>query len=238
VTLGARHFVGSVVCLLLLQLVCLDSISAPKVGVLWQVASPVDTSLFEGLRELGYTPGRDILIDWRITDSSSEKIRSLALDLIRTNSDIIVTGGTVVTRETLAVNKQIPVVFVAGDPVGTGFVKSLAEPAGNATGVSSGPTDLTGKRLELLQMLTPRARHIGYLRNPSNPAQDLSFQEVLRVAQSLKIRIEPLTASNSSDLGQVLRDLRGQRLDAILVSGQITFFKGSSGFRVGHEGRV
>jgi hypothetical protein len=105
VTLGARHLVACFVCLLLLQLVCLDSISAPKVGVLWQVASPVDTSLFEGLRELGYTPGRDILIDWRITDSSSEKIRSLALDLIRTNSDIIVTGGTVVTRETLAVNK-------------------------------------------------------------------------------------------------------------------------------------
>jgi putative ABC transport system substrate-binding protein len=74
-------------------------------------------------------------------------------------------------------------------------------------------------------MLTPRARHIGYLRNPSNPAQDLSFQEVLRVAQSFKVRIEPLTASNSSDLGQVLRDLRGQRLDAILVSGEITFFK-------------
>jgi putative ABC transport system substrate-binding protein len=221
---GRRHFVVFGVCTLLFGTRRDAAAAAPRVGIVWQVAAPFDTTLAEALRSLGYTPGLDVFIDWRVTDNA-ETSRALALELLALKVNVIVTGGTIVTREVLAANTHIPVVFVAGDPVGTGFVKSLSQPGGNATGVSSGPTDLSGKRLELLQRLVPRARHIGYLRNQRNPAQDLSLQEVLRVSRALKIAVEPLTASRGQELDAVMEQLPAKKLDALLVSGDVFFFK-------------
>src|SRR5262245_18476461 len=100
----------------------------PRIGVLWQVAAPLEQIFREAICELGYEQGRNVSVDWRITDTDNQKTRTIAREL--TTCDVIVTSVTVMTRETLAVTKSVPVVFVAGDPVATGFVASLARPGG------------------------------------------------------------------------------------------------------------
>ena len=122
----------------------------PRVGVIWEAsattASAARTAFRQGLRELGYTEGQNILVEDRHAGGRLDQISTLAAELIALGVDVLVVGGTIAARSTKAITSTIPIVFTqAGDPVSSGLVASLARPGGNATGLSNLTSELSGK---------------------------------------------------------------------------------------------
>jgi putative tryptophan/tyrosine transport system substrate-binding protein len=129
----------------------------PRVGVMMPLTnSPLGEGLGDGLRELGYIDGKNIVLDSRMSGATDEELRSVAVELAREKADLIVVGSTPEARAALEAT-AVPVVFVVGDPIGAGFAVSFARPGGRATGVSILTMELAGKRLELLRLLVPKA---------------------------------------------------------------------------------
>src|SRR6266568_9486146 len=128
----------------------------PRIGFLAAVSLSANSARFEafrqGLRELGYVEGKNILIEWRYAEGKLDRLPALAADLVRSKVDVIVSGGGPSTRAAKDATKSIPTIIVnISDPVALGFVASLAKPGGNMTGLASMQTDLGGKRVELLK---------------------------------------------------------------------------------------
>jgi putative ABC transport system substrate-binding protein len=130
---------------------------------------------------------------------------------------LIVVFGTPTARTALGATNK-PVVFVVGDPVGTGLAATLAHPGGNATGVSMLVAELVGKRLELLHQLVPKMRRVALLRNPDNPLEVPIFGKVQQAARELKVRVVTLDARNVKELDGTLRALKPSIADGMLVS--------------------
>ena len=115
----------------------------------------------QGLRQLGYVEGKNIVIEWRFAEGNPDRTPTLLAELVRLKVDVIVTGGSGVTRRAKEATATIPIVMAQeGDPVGNGFVASLARPGGNITGLSSLAPELSGKRLELLKEIIPRISRV------------------------------------------------------------------------------
>ncbi len=124
----------------------------------------------QGLRELGYQAGRNVVIEYRWAEGREERLADLAHQLVRLDPDVIVTHATGV-RAAQSATSTIPIVMgVSSDPVGLGLIKSLAKPGGNTTGIASQMIDLSGKRLELLKELVPGIRQVAVLSRRSIPA--------------------------------------------------------------------
>jgi len=128
-------------------------------------------AIFDGLRELGYTEGRDFLLERRDAGGNPGRLHELVMELVRLPVDVLLVTGVTATAAAHRVTKTIPIVCMMGDPVGQGFVKSLARPGGNITGVTltSGGSDIGGKFLQLLSEVAPSATRIGFLRSANNP---------------------------------------------------------------------
>jgi putative ABC transport system substrate-binding protein len=143
------------------------------------------------LRELGYTEGRDILLEPRWADGKMERLDELAVELARLQLDAIIaytTPGAIAARKATA---TIPIVFLfVGDPVGAGVVPSLAHPAGNATRISLLATELSGKRLEILLELAPKTSRVAMLWNDANTGMVLRSREALDAAAKLGVAIK------------------------------------------------
>src|SRR5690349_7868299 len=176
-----------------------ESESIVQIGVLQTGTSVAEEALLAGLRERGYIEGRNIHIEIRRSTGTEEQLRSLATDLAGAKVKLIVAFGSPATRAALSATK-LPIVFVAGDPVATGFAASLGKPGGNATGVSVLTRDLEPKRLELLHQLVPRARRVGYLSNLSNPLAVRLTEDVQAGANSLGLQLQHLDASTVDQL--------------------------------------
>ena len=127
----------------------------PKIAILRPVASPdsLTEAFRQGLRQLGYIEGRNIIVDYRFTVGREHRLSEIAVELAQSNVDVIVVSSTPATRTVLDATKTVPIVFVAvSDPVESGLVSSLAQPGGNVTGVTTEPTpELSGKRLAILK---------------------------------------------------------------------------------------
>ena len=135
------------------------------------------TAFVERLRELGWIEGRTVVIEFRWTEGRSDLAAEIAAEFVRRKVDIIVTSGTPLILAAKQATATIPIVFsVAGDPVGSGLVASLARPGGNVTGLSVLSTDLAGKRLDLLRELVPGLHRVAVMGNVGNPVivQELS----------------------------------------------------------------
>src|ERR1043166_2294147 len=158
-------------------------------------------SFRQGLRELGYVEGKNILIEWRDAAGKSERLAALAADLVRLKVDVIVTAGAASTRPAKQATATIPIVMTSdNDPVGSGFVASFARPGGNITGLSQMAPELAGKSPEGLKEIAPklsRVAVIGELKNPGN-AQALKETEV--AAQILGVSLH---SSDIVDAGDV-----------------------------------
>src|SRR5262245_2314311 len=142
----------------------------PRIGYLSVTslsASPARVEAFrQGLRELGYVEGKNIVIEWRSAEGKLERLPALASELVRLNVDIIVTAGSTSTRASKEATTRIPIVMAFdNDPVGAGVVASLARPGGNVTGLSSLAPELSGKRLELLKEIIPKLSRIAVFGN-------------------------------------------------------------------------
>jgi ABC-type uncharacterized transport system substrate-binding protein len=147
----------------------------------------------QGLRELGYMEGKSIAIEWRYAEGKEDRVPKLAAELVQLNVEIIVTQGTNVTRAAKNATKTIPIVMASdADPVGNGFVASLARPGGNVTGLVNLLAGLSGKRLELLKEAIPAISRVGVLWNPENPSSVSGFKETQEAAQALAMQLQSL----------------------------------------------
>jgi putative ABC transport system substrate-binding protein len=133
--------------------------------------APLLDAFRQGLRDLGYVEGQNLVIEQRYAEGREERLPDLAAELVWLQVDVIVTGGTAAIRAAQHATRTIPIVMAASfDPVGEGFVASLAHPRGNITGLSFLGAELPGKRLEILKETVPQSTRIAVLANPANPA--------------------------------------------------------------------
>jgi putative ABC transport system substrate-binding protein len=191
----------------------------PRIGFLTRGPGPVQEGFHQGLRELGYVEGKNILIDWRFGETGQE-LRALAEALVKGKVEVIVATSTPAARAAMQGTATIPVVFAAvGDPVASGFAASLARPGRNGTGVSIVATELTAKRLEFLHQLAPKARRITCLVNLSNPIAARILEETEIAARTLGVRLQTLDARNGRELDALLQTLEKNPPEAVLVEG-------------------
>ena len=141
----------------------------------------------QGLRELGYVEGKNILVEYRYADAKPDRLSALAAELVRMNVHVIVTEGTTATRFAKEATSTIPIVMAQDpDPVGTGFVASLARPGGNITGLSNIRSELSAKRLELLKEAIPGLARVAVLGTLSTPGTARELRETELAAEAFK----------------------------------------------------
>ena len=181
----------------------------------WQV------SLQQGLRELGYVEGKNVVIEQRHADGRLERLNDLALDLVRLQIDVFVVHGfSNAIQAARHASGTIPIVFVANpDPVGTGVVASLARPGENITGLSDLHSEIVGKRLELLKELLPSASRIAVMVNPEVPALVRQMQDVKRAAPALNMTIVPVEFREQDDIERAFTVIKRERVNALSVLG-------------------
>ena len=139
------------------------------------------------------------LIEWKWGDDQFDTLSGLAADLVRSNVDVIVTGGTSATKALKTATRTIPIVMaIVGDPVAAGLVDSLARPGGNATGFSIVAPELGTKRLELLKEIVPNLSSIAVLSNAKNPQSNLEMKEMQTAAQAMGLQLYPAEISTVS----------------------------------------
>ena len=196
-----------------------------RIGVLTLPGrSEAETALRDGLSDLGYVEGKSVTFEWKSADSNSaEEYQARASALVQSRVDVIVAIGTPAARAALSATSTIPVVFISGDPIGTGLAASLAHPGANATGVSSLTTDLMAKRLELLLQIAPRTRRVLLLLNPDNPLHSTLLEETQKVARTLRIHIVPLSARNPAELDAALGTIQRSAGEALVVTSEGVF---------------
>ncbi|MGA9323434.1 MAG: ABC transporter substrate-binding protein [Xanthobacteraceae bacterium] len=193
----------------------------PTVGLLTPDTSgwSAETAAFvERLSQLGWIEGRTITIEYRWSEGRPERVAEIAAEFVRQKVDVIVAyGGAVAAlKQATAI---IPIVFaIAGDPVGNGFVESLARPGGSVTGMSLQNTDTTGKRLELLRDVVPNLRRLAIMFNADYPSTVRETGEVQAVARTLGLEVAPHEIRRAEDIAPVFETLKSQA-DAVYVVG-------------------
>ena len=172
----------------------------------------------QGLREFGYVEGKNIIIEWRSAEGKLDRLHAFATELVRLKVDVIVTGGPTATRPVKEATTTIPIVMTQdSDPVGNGFVASLARPGGNITGLSNLAQEISGKRLELLKEIVPKLSRVAVLGMSTNPGNSLSLRETELAAGALGVQMQYLDIRDSKDIAAVLRTASKGRADAVLV---------------------
>jgi len=196
----------------------------PRIGYLG-AASPSATSerieaFRRGLRELGYVEGKNIVIERRSAEGKSDRLPALAVELVRLKVDVIVTGGSAATRPAKEATSTIPIVMAPdSDPVGNGFVASLARPGGNITGLATLAPELSGKRLELLKEVVPRLSRVAVLGSSTEPANAQSLKETELAAGAFGVKLQYLSILGSKDIETAFGAASKARADAVLVFG-------------------
>lgn len=178
----------------------------------------------EGLRELGYVEGKNIVIEWRQAEGKLDRLAAFATELVRLRVDIILTGGSTATRAAKNATATIPIVMLQdNDPVGSGFIASLARPGGNITGLSTLRPEVSGKRLELLKEIVPSVSRVAIFGTSKNPGNAAGLKEAELAAAALKVQIQYLDMQDLKDIEGGFRAARAERADAVLVLGGPVF---------------
>jgi len=184
----------------------------------------------EGLRELGYVEGQNIVIEYRWAEGKYERFPALIAELLAQKVELIVTAGTPASLAVKKATTSVPLVMVAvGDPVATGLVASLARPGGNITGLTSTSEELEGKRLELLRQIIPKLSHVAVFWNPENPTLLTSLREMRAAAQVLGIRVQVLEVRTSGELEETFKAIVRERPGALLVMADRLFLYNRQG---------
>ena len=194
----------------------------PRIGFMGNSTAALEANLVdafrEGLSDLGYEEGRNIVIEYRWADGNYDRFPALVAELIAAKVDAIVTAGTPAALAVKKATTTVPLVMVAvGDPVGTGLVPSLARPGGNLTGLSSIAPDLEGKRLQLLREIVPALSHVAMFVNSLNPFHVSSMKQARAAAQTMGIKLQLHDIRKSEDLDDAFAAIRKERPDALLI---------------------
>ncbi len=172
----------------------------------------------QGLRELGYVEGKNILIERRHAEGKLDRLPALAAELVRLNVDVIVTSGPTATRPAKGATSTIPIVMTFDDdPVGSGFVASLARPGGNITGLSTLAPEISGKQLELLKEIVPRLGRVAVIGTSTRQGTAQTLKEMEPAAGALEVKLQYLDIQNPKDIETVFRAAGKGRADALLV---------------------
>ena len=194
----------------------------PRIGVLLP-GTPASFSLrtkafLEGLRELGYIEGATIEIEWKWGDDQPDTLSGLAADLVRSDVDVLVTGGTSAAKALKTTTRTIPIVMaIVGDPVAAGLVDNLARPGGNATGFSIVAPELGTKRLELLKEIVANLSSIAVLSNTKNPQSKIEMKEMQSAAQAMALQLHPVEISTEDELEKAFAAMNRAAAQALIV---------------------
>jgi putative ABC transport system substrate-binding protein len=223
-----------------LALASLAAQAQPRADKVWRIGflgdgprverAPIAVAPFrEGLRELGYVEGQNVVIHERWSEGRSERLPDLAAELVRLNVDVIVTHGVRGIKAAQGATKTIPIVMaVSPDPIATGLVSSLARPGGNTTGMTDQVPELSEKEIQILQEAVPSLKRIAILWNEGNPGSRVTFEETRKAATKVGLGITVVGAQSPEDLeGAIERAARG-RPDALVVIHDVL----SVGYRV------
>jgi putative tryptophan/tyrosine transport system substrate-binding protein len=175
-------------------------------------------ALRQGLRELGYIEDQNIVIEWRFGQGKPDRLPDLVAELVRLKVDIIVSAGSAVTRPAKDATRTIPIIMTQDtDPVGNGFVASLARPGGNITGLSSYSAELNGKRLELLKETVPKLFRLAVIGESTYPGNTQSLKETEQATGALKVQLQYLDVLDSKDIETAFREANKRHVNGVLV---------------------
>ena len=194
----------------------------PRLGYLSGGSSHTGTNpnaFWQGLRELGYVEGKNILIEYGLAEGKLDRLPVVAAELIGLKVDIIVAvGGTEPALAAKKATKTIPIVFTSvADPVSAGLVESLARPGGNITGLSNIAAELSGKRLELLKEINPKLSRVAVLWNPEYPGLALAFKESQAAARALGLQLQSLEVRGPEDFESAFKAAADRHTGALYV---------------------
>ena len=198
-------------------------------------------SFRQGLRELGYVEGKNIIIEYRSAEDKEDRLPALAAELVRLKVDVIVTAGSTGTRAAKKATVTIPIVMTFdNDPVASGFVASLAQPGGNITGLSTFAPELSGKRLELLKEIIPRLSRVAVFGTSTQPGSAQMLKEVELVAKAFGVKLQYLDVLDPKDIETAFRAATKGRAQAVLmmVSGTFTGAHGTETVQLAVKNRL
>jgi len=217
-------FVGFVLFILLIALrLSVDAQqpkNIPRIGWLGaaRTSSPRIEAFRQGLHELGYAEGKNIFIEYRYAEGKLDRLPALAAELVRLKVDVIVAGSPQATRSAKQATSTIPIVMAFDDdPVGSGFVASLARPGGNITGLSTLFPEMSGKQLELLREIVPKLSRVAVLGNATQPGNPQALREINLTADGFGVQIQYLEVRGPKDIETAFREASKERADAVLV---------------------
>ena len=192
----------------------------PRIGVLWQTAAPPPvhpfmTALLQGLKGRGWENGKNVVIEHRYAGNNADRLAVFAAELVGLKVDVITTAGDLSTHAAQRATTTIPIVTSVGFPVESGFVKSLARPDGNITGVAVLADELSMKRLALLKELLPRLSRVAVLWDPVT--HERQPKQVEAAARTLGLQVEALRAQASDELAPAFEAAAKARAEALLV---------------------
>jgi putative tryptophan/tyrosine transport system substrate-binding protein len=228
-----KHIIGLVVTLVTLAscgavATAQQPKKVPRIGYLSATSPSANVARIEafrqGLRELGYVEGKNIVIEWRYAEGKQGRLLALAAELVRLKVDVIVTAGPASTRPAKETTVTTPIVMAqVNDPVGNGFVASLARPGGNITGLATLAPELSGKQLELLKETVPKLSRVAVLGTSTEPANAQSLKEVELAARAFKVKLQYLDVLDPKDIETVFRAASKGRAEAVLVLSSAVF---------------
>ena len=232
-----REFIGSLAGGLLVAPLAAEAQQAAKVPRIgWLATTPAGNlrapeAFLQGLRDLGYVEGRNLMIEYRDAEGKPERYPVLAAELVALKVDVIVTaGGTPAALAAKEATRTIPIVFnAAGDPVSSGLVTSLARPGGNVTGLSNLTTELVGKWLELLTQTVPGVSRVALLLEPGTMSERAD-KDILRAAdvaaRALGMRLQVVEVRGPADFDKAFSDMTRARAGAVTVMGSTMIISG------------
>ena len=181
---------------------------------------PYERAFLQGMSELGYVEGKNVVVEWRFADGAYERLPYLAAELVRLNVDVIVAPSSSAIRAAQQATKTTPIVFIStGDPVGSGFVASLAQPGGNITGLSNTNLDVSAKLLELLVTMVPRLSRVAVLGNPGSSTHSAILKNVRAAALTRAgVRVLSVEARTREEIERSFGRMTQERADSVIVA--------------------
>ncbi len=193
-----------------------------RIGVLL-VSGPEPMGPFrEALGDLGYVEGKNIQIEVRSAQGQLSRLPEMAADLVSSQVDLIVAIQTPAVDAAKNATRDIPIVMMAGDPIATGLITNLAQPAGNITGLSGDAAELAAKSLELIPEIVTGARRVGVLANANDPFMKPFLEEIQQAAPKVHLEVHQITVRSSDELDDAFAAIARQRADAVMIQGSLS----------------
>jgi putative tryptophan/tyrosine transport system substrate-binding protein len=198
-----------------------------RIGILGNENNPPWDGFRQGLLDLGYVDGRNLLMEWRWSEGKPDRFPALAMELVALRPDVIVASGTQAVRAAMEATSAIPIVMTTSSyPEKIGLVKSLSRPGGNVTGLSNVGPELSGKKLELLKEIAPKVSRVAVFWNPASTVEPLALQELLTAARAVSVEIQSVEVRSPDDFSAAFAAVSSSRVHALLALGNPINFRG------------